>query len=157
MFSIPAFSTTHAFRRLKAQTLVAQNSKENNLNSEKKRILVVDDDVGILRVFKHILEREGYVVETAETGQDALEKIGSEKFDVCLVDVRLPDMDGTDILLNMVNDYRTIKIVVTGFSTGEIGKKAADYGADDFLVKPVKPEELIATVHDCLIIREHES
>jgi DNA-binding response OmpR family regulator len=66
-------------------------------------------------------------------------------------------MEGTDILLSMVNDSKTIKIVVTGFSTGEIGKRAADFGADDFLVKPVKPEELIATVRDCLIIREQES
>ncbi len=48
------------------------------------------------------------------------------------MDVRLPDMDGTDILLNMVNDSKTIKIVITGFSTGEIGQRAADFGADDF-------------------------
>ena len=62
-------------------------------------------------------------METAETGMAALEKINNEKFDVCLVDVRLPDMDGTDILLNMVNDSKTIKIVITGFSTGEIGSE----------------------------------
>lgn len=155
MSSIPALSTVDDFLQIEGTTLVTQNAKEKN--SEKKRILVVDDDVGILRVFKGILEREGYLVETAETGLAALEKINNEKFDVCLVDVRLPDMDGTDILLNMVNDSKTIKIVVTGFSTGEIGKRAADFGADDFLVKPVKPEELIATVRDCLIIHEQES
>ncbi len=155
MFSIPVLSTSEDFLQIEGITLVVQNTKEKR--AEKKRILVVDDDLGILRVFKSILEREGYVVETAETGMAALEKINHEKFDVCLVDVRLPDMDGTDILLNMVNDTKIIKIIVTGFSTGEIGKRAADYGADDFLVKPVKPEELIATVHDCLIIREQES
>ena len=127
------------------------------MNEEKKRILVVDDDVGILRVFKNILEKEGYLVETAETGKDALEKIKNEKFSVCLVDVRLPDMDGTDLLLKMPNDPETIKIIVTGFSSEEVGKKAADYGADDFLVKPVKAEELIATVRDRLIIKQQES
>jgi len=127
------------------------------MNEDKKRILVVDDDVGILRVFKNILEKEGYVVEIAETGKDALEKIKNEKFDVCLVDVRLPDMDGTDLLLNMTNDSRTIKIIITGFSTDEVGKKAADYGADDFLVKPVKPEELIATVKERLGLVQQES
>ncbi len=127
------------------------------MNEDKKRILVIDDDVSILRVFKNILEKEGYLVETAETGKDALEKINNEKFDVCLVDVRLPDMDGTDLLLNMTNDSRTIKIIITGFSTDEVGKKAADYGADDFLVKPVKAEELIATVRDRLVIKEQES
>ena len=127
------------------------------MNEDKKRILVVDDDLSILRVFKNILEKEGYIVEIAETGKDALEKIENEKFDVSLVDVRLPDMDGTDLLLNMPNDSRTIKIIITGFSTDEVGKKAADYGADDFLVKPVKAEELIATVRDRLIIKEQES
>jgi DNA-binding NtrC family response regulator len=127
------------------------------MNEDKKRILVIDDDLSILRVFKNILEKEGYMVEIAETGKDALEKINNEKFDVCLVDVRLPDMDGTDLLLNMTNDSRTIKIIITGFSTDEVGKKAADYGADDFLVKPVKAEELIATVRDRLVIKEQES
>src|SRR5450756_107702 len=127
------------------------------MNEEKKRILVVDDDVGILRVFKAILEKEGYIVETAETGKDALEKIKKEKFSVYLVDVRLPDMDGTDLLLKMANDFETIKIIVTGFSTEEVGKKAADYGADDFLVKPVKPEELIATVRERLGTIQHET
>lgn len=124
---------------------------------DKKRILVVDDDVSILRGFKHILEKEGYIVEIAETGKDALEKIENKKFDVCLVDVRLPDMDGTDLLLNIPNDSRTIKIIITGFSTDEVGKKAADYGADDFLVKPVKPEELIATVKERLGVVQQES
>ena len=59
-------------------------------------------------------------------------------------------MDGTELLIKMPNDTKTIKIIVTGFSTNEIGKKAADYGTDDFLVKPVKAEELIATVQEKL-------
>jgi len=126
------------------------------MNEEKKRILVVDDDVSILKGFKHILEKEGYVVETVETGKDALEKIKNEKFSVCLIDVRLPDMDGTELLSKISNDSETIKIIVTGFSTDAVGRKAADYGADDFLVKPVKPEELIATVKDRLGTKENE-
>ena len=127
------------------------------MNEEKKRILVVDDDTDILRVFKIILEKEGYIVETAETGWGALEKIKNEKFNVLLIDVKLPDMDGTEILRKVANDSETIKIIVTGFSSDEVGKKAADYGADDFLVKPVKPEELITTVRDRLITKEQEN
>jgi DNA-binding response OmpR family regulator len=120
------------------------------MNWKKKRILVVDDDANILRGFKSILEKEGYAVETAETGRDALIKIQKIKFTVFLVDVNLPDMDGTDLLLKIPKDPKTIKIIVTGFSTNEVGKKAADYGADDFLVKPVKAEELIVTVREKL-------
>jgi DNA-binding response OmpR family regulator len=127
------------------------------MNEEKKRILVVDDDVNILRVFKSILEKEGYLVETAETGKDALEKIKEQKFNVCLIDVMLPDMDGTELLRKVSSDSGTIKIVITGFSSDEVGKKAADYGADDFLVKPVRAEELIATVRDRLSILQQES
>ena len=120
------------------------------MNWKKNRILVVDDDANILRVFKSLLEKEGYTVETAETGKDALIKIQKVKFTVFLVDVNLPDMDGTDLLLKIPKDSKTIKIIVTGFSTNEVGKKAADYGADDFLVKPVKAEELIVTVREKL-------
>ena len=119
----------------------------------KTRILVVDDDVTILRGFKSILEKEGYKVETAETGKAALEKFKRGKFEVCLVDFRLPDMDGTEVLLKMADDPDTIKIIVTGFSSEEVGKKAADYGADDFLVKPVQPAELIATVRERIILK----
>ncbi|HEX7483337.1 MAG TPA: response regulator [Candidatus Bathyarchaeia archaeon] len=126
------------------------------MNEKKKRILVVDDDVTILRVFKNILEKEGYIVETVNTGKAAVERIKKEKFNVCLIDVKLPDMDGTELLLKLVNKPETIKIIVTGFSSDEVGKKAADYGADDFLVKPVKPEELIATVRERLVTKQSE-
>jgi DNA-binding response OmpR family regulator len=110
----------------------------------------VDDDLHILRVFRKILEKEGFAIETAETGKDAIKKIKKAKFKVCIVDVKLPDMDGTELLLKIPNDPKIIKIIVTGFSTNEVGKRAADYGADDFLVKPVKSEELIATVREKL-------
>ena len=116
----------------------------------KKRILVVDDDAGILRVFKSILQKEGYSVESAETGKVALGKIEKERFNVYLIDVRLPNMEGTDLLLKIPNEHGTVKIIVTGFSTDDVGKRAADFGADDFLVKPVMAEELIVAVRDRL-------
>ena len=126
------------------------------MNEKKKRILVVDDDVTILKGFKNILEKEGYIVEAVETGKAALERIKKEKFNVCLFDVKLPDMDGTDLLLKLTKNPETIKIIITGFSSDELGRKAADYGADDFLVKPVKPEELIATVRERLVTKQGE-
>jgi two-component system OmpR family response regulator len=127
------------------------------MHQGKERILVVDDDVTILRGFKSILENAGYEVETAETGKIALEKIKKKKFSVCLVDFKLPDMDGTEILFKMVNKPEVIKIIVTGFSSEEVGKKAAEYGADDFLVKPVQAEELLATVQERLSMKRQET
>jgi DNA-binding response OmpR family regulator len=116
------------------------------------RVLVVDDDIGILRTFKRILEREGFAVETSENGAEALKK-AKKKFDVYLIDVKLPDMEGTE-LLRLINNPRGIKIIITGYSSEEVGRKAADYGADDYLVKPVNPEELIACVQDRLVVKQ---
>jgi DNA-binding response OmpR family regulator len=124
---------------------------------EKKRILVVDDDTSILRVFRGILEKAGYNVETAETGKEALRQLSRAKFDVCLVDVKLPDMDGTELLLEMAESPETVRIVITGFSSEQVGIKAADYGADDFLVKPVRAEELLAVVRQRLEVVQAKS
>ncbi len=101
----------------------------------------------ILRTFKSILEKAGYIVDTVETGGEALKKIRKRKYNLCLVDVRLPDMDGTEILRKMADNSETIKIIITGFSSAEVGQRAADFGADDFLVKPVKTAELLDAVN----------
>ena len=88
------------------------------------------------------MEKAGYNFETVETGKDAIEKLQNQKFNVCLVDVRLPDIDGTELLLKMADTPEIIKIIVTVFSSEEVSLNAADNGEDDFLVKPVKAEEL---------------
>lgn len=119
-------------------------------SNKRGRILIVDDDVSILNVFRRILEKKGFEVETAENGAEALKKI-KEKYNVYLIDVKLPDMEGTE-LLKVINNPEGIKIIITGFSSQEVGSKAADFGADDYLVKPVKPEELIACVQDRLAV-----
>jgi DNA-binding response OmpR family regulator len=127
------------------------------MNDKQKSVLVVDDDQSILRSTEIILRKEGYKVEIAETGKEALEKMQVTHYDVVLLDVRLPDIEGTDILLQMNNPRDTIKIIITGFSNDELGKKAADYGADDFLVKPIRPEELLETIRERLSAAQPES
>lgn len=125
------------------------------MNKERTKVLVVDDDVNIRTLFSKILEKAGYTVETSETGTEALEKIQRDNLNVLLLDVRLPDMSGTELLLRTAGNHETVKIIVTGFSTEEVGKRAADFGADDYLVKPVQPEELLATIRDRLAAVEH--
>jgi len=119
------------------------------MGEERKRILVVDDDARIRSLFSNILGRAGYMVETARTGKEALEKIRKENPNVLLLDVQLPDSNGIELLTTSDN-HETVKIIVTGFSTEEVGKKAADFGADDYLVKPVQPKELLDTIRDRL-------
>lgn len=117
----------------------------------EKSILVVDDDKSILRALTRILQKAGYSVETAETGNEAMGKTRKHRYDLALVDVRLPDMNGTDLLTTMADRLReTVKIVFTGFPSLETGVKALDVGADAYLVKPVKPEELLMLIEEKL-------
>ena len=121
----------------------------------KKIILVVDDDKSILRTFTRILQKSGYEIETAETGKEAIEKAEARHYDLALVDIRLPDMDGTDLLAKLKKQLQyTVKIMITGFPSLETGVKALDEGADAYLVKPVKPQELLVLLEEKL--RDHE-
>ena len=116
-----------------------------------KTILVVDDDKSILRTFTRILQKNGYEIDSAETGKEAIEKAYTKHFDLALVDIRLPDMDGTDLLTKIKKPLQhTIKIMITGFPSLESGVKALDEGADAYLVKPVKPEELLMLIEEKL-------
>lgn len=122
--------------------------------AHKKTILVVDDDKSILRTFTRILQKSGYEIDTAETGKEAIEKTDSRHYDLALVDIRLPDMDGTDLLAKLKKPLQnTVKIMITGFPSLETGVKALDEGADAYLVKPVKPEELIMLIEEKLKIK----
>ena len=117
----------------------------------KKTILVVDDDKSILRTFARILQKNGYEIETAETGKEAMEKADNRNYDLALVDIRLPDMDGTDLLAKLKKQLlNTVKIMITGFPSLESGVKALDEGADAYLVKPVKPQELLVLLEEKL-------
>jgi DNA-binding response OmpR family regulator len=116
-----------------------------------KTILIVDDDKSILRTFTRILQKNGYDIDSAETGKEAIEKADSRHYDLALVDIRLPDMDGTDLLAKIKKPLQsTIKIMITGFPSLESGVKALDEGADAYLVKPVKPEELLMLIKEKL-------
>ncbi|MBT0159720.1 response regulator [Candidatus Bathyarchaeota archaeon A05DMB-2] len=126
--------------------------------AHKKTILVVDDDKSILRTFTRILQKNGYDIDSAETGKEAIEKAEARHYDLALVDVRLPDMDGTDLLAKMRNTSQdTIKIMITGFPSLENGIKALDEGADAYLVKPVKPEELLMLIEEKLKSKEENA
>jgi DNA-binding response OmpR family regulator len=121
------------------------------MSAHKKTILVVDDDKSILRTFTRILQKNGYTIDSAETGKEAIEKAEKMHYDLALVDVRLPDIDGTDLLAKMKGTLQdTIKIMITGFPSLESGIKALDEGADAYLVKPVKPEELLMLIEEKL-------
>lgn len=125
------------------------------LATNKKSILLVDDDKSILRTFTRILEKSGYNIDTAETGKEATDKALNRQYDLALVDIHLPDMDGTDLLAKLKKPLQhAVKIMITGFPSLETGVKALDEGADAYLVKPVKPQELLVLIEEKLRNRE---
>jgi DNA-binding response OmpR family regulator len=112
----------------------------------EKTVLVVDGEDHNRKELKAILETAGYKVDTAENGQNALNKAQTNRFDVALIDIRLPDIEGTELCLKLTNSEEMVKIIITSSSTPEDGAKAADCGADDFLIKTVQPQELLDTI-----------
>jgi two-component system response regulator HydG len=111
---------------------------------KQKRILIIDDDKSILRILTRILQKQGYNTHTAETGREAEEMINNQSYDLALIDVKLPDTDGVDLLQRMkATRPNMIKIILTGFASMDNGIKALNAGADAYLVKPVQPTELL--------------
>jgi two-component system response regulator GlrR len=114
-------------------------------------VLIVDDDKAVLKVFGKILQKKGHKVDTAETGSEALKKIEAEQYDMALIDVRLQDMNGLD-LLNRIQTCapNMTKIVLTGYPSDEDRATALERGADEYLAKPIKSEKLIEIVESKL-------
>lgn len=122
----------------------------------KKSILVVDDDKSILGSFKIILEAEGYDVDTAETGRAAIERSKTGYYNLTLLDIKLPDMDGTKLLTKLHNNVpKMMKVMVTGHASLDNAVISLNLGADAYVTKPVNPEDLLKVVDDKL--REQES
>lgn len=121
------------------------------MEKQKKNILIVDDDQSILHIFTRILQKQGYNTAIAETGQEAMEKLQERKYDLALVDMKLPDTNGTDLLTKLrASQPETVLIVITGFASLEDASKVIDRGAVAYLVKPVKSEDLIRIIADKL-------
>jgi DNA-binding NtrC family response regulator len=114
---------------------------------ERLRILVIDDDESIRTTFTAILENEGYDVDTAENGKEAIKKANTDLYRVALIDFRLPDMDGTE-LLNSLRETtpRLVKIMVTGYPTLQNAIECVNKHADAYFTKPVDYENLLKTI-----------
>lgn len=127
------------------------NATDKNEHQSSKTALIIDDDKSVLRVFSKSLRGADFIVDTAETGKEALEKIRNRAYDVSLIDLRLPDINGTDLLSAMkALSPNMVKIVITGYPTMEGSVKALEEGADAFLVKPVRREELLMIIEENL-------
>jgi DNA-binding NtrC family response regulator len=106
---------------------------------------------------KAILEDEGYTVDVAVNGAEAIQKTQKTAYNIALLDIRLPDMEGVE-LLKLIKDTvpRTRKIMVTGYPSMQNAISALNKNADAYLVKPIEVENLLQTVRNQLKLQEDE-
>jgi DNA-binding NtrC family response regulator len=126
----------------------------------KTTVLVVDDDLTACRLLQEVLARDGYQVEIAERGEEALEKAETTFFDVVLSDVRMPDLDGVEVLRALKHlSPETAVIMVTAFGSIETAIESIKQGAYDYISKPFKLDEVKLTVKRALdhkrLVREN--
>ncbi len=111
------------------------------------RILVIDDEMIVCESCKRILEEEGYEVETALSGKEAFEKMKENTFDIVITDLKMPGIDGMEVLRTFRKDYPdAIIIMITGFSTVDTAVEAMKLGAFDYIPKPFTPDEVSVVV-----------
>jgi CheY-like chemotaxis protein/predicted transcriptional regulator len=114
-------------------------------------VLVIDDDKTIRKTLTRMLAREGFSVDTAPNGKQALEKSQLKHYDLALVDIRLPDMEGTKLLKMLREKNPEIKeIIITGYPSIENAVQAVNDGADAYLIKPLNPPDLLAKIREKL-------
>ena len=118
----------------------------------KFRILVVDDELIVRDSLKEWLDDEGFFVETAESGPQALEKLGQEPFNLMLTDIKMPGMDGVELLKAAKEACSDLSVLMmTAYATVETAVEAMKVGALDYLMKPFDPEKLIP-----MMVKVHE-
>ena len=121
------------------------------------RILIVDDDESIGKVLATILEDEGYTVDIAENGKKAIKKSKEEFYNLALIDIRLPDMEGIELLTRMKDTTPKMrKIIITGYPSIQNAIEAVNRGADAYLVKPFDMDKVLATIKEQLKLQEEE-
>lgn len=113
------------------------------------RILVVDDEIIVRDSLKEWLNEEGFTVETAESGPDALEKLTRKPFNLMLTDIKMPGMDGVTVLTKALETHSDLCVLMmTAYATVETAVEAMKIGARDYLMKPFDPEGMLAKVVD---------
>ena len=121
-----------------------------------EKILVVDDEKAMRNLCYQILDEEGYEVTLAEDGKEAVNKVLREDFAVAIIDIKMPGMDGMEVL-RFIKKHKphTEVIMITGYGTIETAVEAMKLGAADYITKPFNIEQLTMVVKMALENRAH--
>jgi DNA-binding NtrC family response regulator len=118
---------------------------------EKGEILVIDDEDIVRTSCKRLLQPEGYMVETAKSGKEGLQILESRAFDLVLTDLKMPGMDGMEVLLKIKEHWPETEVVImTGYGTVNTAVRAMKIGVFDYIEKPFTPGDLISLVSKAL-------
>ncbi len=124
---------------------------------DRPRILVVDDDESIRKVLATILEDEGYTVDTAKNGREAIKKTNARFYNLALIDIRLTDMNGTRLLAKIKDTTPKMrKIIITGYPSLQNAIEALNKGANAYILKPFNMEKVLKTIKDQLKEQQEE-
>lgn len=133
----------------------ADTESSNYFNETNPRILVVDDNLVNRQVASEILKKAGCIVDTAVNGQESIDKAATSEYDVILMDIQMPDMDGITAT-KKIRQYATQKlppiVAMTAYAMKEDKDKFIQSGMDDYISKPIKARELIAKIRQLLMI-----
>lgn len=114
-----------------------------------KKILIIEDDQDIVELLRHYLQKENFVLKDAADGFSGLEKAKAESFDLIILDIMLPEMDGLEVCKELRGDPKTapVPIIMLTAKAEETDKIVGlELGADDYVTKPFSPKELVARV-----------
>ena len=129
---------------------------------EKLKVLVVDDEEGMREGMRRVLKKSGLQVDTAENGEEALDCLKKEIYDLALIDLKMPGINGFEVTeyINREIGSRTVVVIVSALATVEAAVEVTRHGAFDFLVKPFTPKDLLEVTGRALkqheLIRERE-
>lgn len=124
---------------------------------ERARILIVDDDGSIRKVLATILEEEGYAADTAKNGTQAIKKSKVKFYNLALIDIRLPDMEGIKLLTRIRETTPKMrKIIITGYPSLQNAIEALNKGADAYIMKPFDMDKVLETIKEQLRKQQKE-
>ncbi len=126
------------------------NSKVRSENAEARRILLVDDDRLILATLARSLRDEGYQVSTADSSDAALELCAGESFDLAILDMRMPDMSGSDLARQLREKHAVPILILSAYSGRDLVQQGVIEGALGYLVKPLQAAQVVPAIESAL-------
>ena len=124
----------------------------------KKTILIVDDDESLLKIYKKLLDSEGYKVVTASTSKEALSKAEKTSYNLAILDIVLPDVQGDELAREMKKLDEGIEIIfITGYPEFQSCIDSLDIGVADILLKPLTREEILRATENAIVAGDEET